>query len=473
MAEDLLEETVSTTVFGLSSTNLGASIIVSNPVPWVRSDVVRIRIDRLSIGEGPFEIRFPSGESVPYQIVEDESEETHLVVVFFAEDIPSLGQCVYSIEQVDKHPEFDTGLKSGRGWIESDNFVLEFDEFNGGISRFYDKMTQNEVIGRHSASISIDNDVGDLYRYAPSTLVSMESQITSERSPAKFSIVDEGSVRIVAEILSTLAGTEIQQRVTMYHKIRRVDVEIEMKFKGNNRRIRYNLPLQIFTQEVHTGAQFNVERRITQKPISYEFADHGFGSFHALDWVDASGPEFGLCLTTIGLHEFEFRDGLLSTTLLRAVSHLSHGIDDDVLETPLGNENNTHSYRMSLIPHSGDWKEANVHKMSAEHRMPVIAYQIQGGVAEKPLEKSFLDIEGIDLDLTCFKPAFDDSEYILRFNEYCGESGQSTITFSQKVRRVVLLDLLENEIGALESNGSSIVLRVDPYSIITVKVVLE
>ncbi|MHA1909381.1 MAG: glycoside hydrolase family 38 N-terminal domain-containing protein, partial [Candidatus Thorarchaeota archaeon] len=472
MAEDLLEEAISTTIIGLSSMNEGVSIIVSNPVPWVRSDVVRIQLNKLILGDGFFEIITPSGESVPYQILEEESESTNVDVVFYSEDMPSLGQRVYSVRKVDSKPEFNTGLKSGRTWIESSDFVLEFDEFNGGISRLFDKNAQVEVIARESTSITMDNDVGDLYRFSPSTLTSEESRITSIRSPAKVSIVEEGPVRVIAEIRSNLAGSEILQRVIMYHKIRRVDVEIELKFKGNNRRVRYNIPLQVFTPEVHTGAQFRVERRNIVNQTSESHIDHGYGSFHALDWIDASGPESGFCLSPIGLHEFEYRDGQLSTTLLRGVSHLSHGLDDDVLETPLANENDTHTYRLSFIPHAGDWKIGKVNKQSAEHRLPLIRYHLQGGVAERPLEKSFLDIEGVDLDLTCFKPAFDESEYILRFNEYCGESGKSTIRFAKDVRRVVLLDLLENEIGELVSHEKSITLSVDPYSIITVKVQL-
>ncbi|MCK5152503.1 MAG: hypothetical protein KAQ65_11695, partial [Candidatus Thorarchaeota archaeon] len=382
-------------------------------------------------------------------------------------------QRVYSVRKVESAPEFDTDIKSGRTWIESSEFILEFDEFNGGISRLFDKRAQTEMIARGSTSITMDNDVGDLYRFSPSTLTSEESRITSLRSPGKISIVEEGPIRAVAEIRNSLADSEILQKVTMYHKIRRVDVDIELKFKGNNRRVRYNIPIQVFASEVHTGAQFRVEKRNVLNNRSDEYLDHGHGSFHALDWVDASGPEFGFCLTTVGLHEFEFLDGLLSTTLLRSVNHLSHGLDDQVIETPLANENDTHTYQLSLIPHVGDWKSGKVNKQSAEHRLPLIAFHLQGGVAERPLEKSLLEIQGVDLGLSCYKPTDSDSEFILRFYEINGERGMTTIKFDQNVQKVVLLDLLENEIGELESEDNSVILSVDPFSIITVKVQLS
>ncbi|MHA2424967.1 MAG: glycoside hydrolase family 38 N-terminal domain-containing protein [Candidatus Thorarchaeota archaeon] len=473
MAEDLLEEAISTTIIGLSSMNEGASIIVSNPVPWIRSDAVRIQLNKLVLEEGPFEIIAPSGDVVPYQIINDESESTSVDVVFFAEELPSLGQRVYSVQKSSTRPEFNTGLKSGRTWIESNEFILEFDEFNGGISRLFDKKTQIDLISRGSTSITMDNDVGDLYRFSPSSLSSDESQITSVRSPAKISFVEEGPVRVIAEVSSTLADSEIQQRITMYHKLRRVDIEIELTHKGNNRRVRFNIPLQIFTDEVNTGSQFSYEQRNVLSNIIADHDDHGYGAIHAFDWIDASGPEFGMGISALGLHEFEYHDGLLSTTLLRSVSHLSHGLDDDVIETPLAKENDTYGYQISLIPHNGDWKEGKVHKTSTEHRLPPISYHLKGGVAERPLEKAALVIDGVDLELSCFKPTMDDSEYILRLNEYCGEAGKSTIRFDREVTRVVLLDLLENEIGTLESNGESVVISVDPFSIITLKVQLS
>jgi len=473
MAEELLEIALGSSVIGLSSNNIGASIIVSNPVPWVRSEVVRIALDKLTFDGEYFEVVTPSGDSIPYQIVSDATDSTSVEIVFLAEDMPSLGQRVYAVRQASSPPDFESELRSGRNWIESSEFILEFDEFSGGISRLFDKKVQAEMITHGSTSITMDNDVGDLYRYEPSAFTSNESKITSLRSPGKISISEAGPVRIVVETRSSLANSDLVQTVTMYNKIRRVDVEIELTFKGNNRRVRYNVPLQIFTSEVSTGAQFRVERRTLSCSIPTDFIDHGYGTFHALDWVDTSGPESGFCLSAIGLHEFEFLDGTLSTTLLRSVGHLSHGADDDVIETPRASENDTHHYRMAFIPHEGDWKKGRVIRRSAEHRLPLLAYPIKGGVAERPLEKAMLEVEGTDLELSCYKPTDSSSEYILRFYEPNGIRGMSTIKFAQHVQKAVLVDLVENEIGELSHQGREVSVSVDPFSIITLKVQLE
>ncbi|MDF1538822.1 MAG: glycoside hydrolase family 38 C-terminal domain-containing protein [Candidatus Thorarchaeota archaeon] len=473
MADELLELAMGSAIIGLSSNDLGASIIVSNPVPWVRSDIARIAPDKLLLDGEYFEVVDPSGDSIPYQIVSDNSDSTSIEIIFLAEDMPSLGQRVYTVRRTDSPPEFETELRSGMNWVESGEFILEFDEFSGGISRLFDKTAQAEMIAQGCTSITMDNDVGDLYRYSPSALASTTSKITSLRSPGKITICESGPVRTVAEIRSTIAHSEFTQRVTMYSKMRRVDIELEIDFKGINRRVRYNVPLQIFTSEVHTGSQFMVERRTLSSSRQSDFVDHGCGTFNALDWVDASGPESGFCISTIGLHEFELIDGVISTTLLRSVGHLSHGIDDDVIETPRASENDTHHYKLAFLPHEGDWNSGRVHRRSVEHRLPLIGYSLKGGVAERPLEKSLLEVEGTELELSCFKPTDADSEYVLRFYEISGNRGMSTIKFAQNVQRAILVDLLENEIGELGVQGKEVSISADPYSIITMKVQLN
>ncbi|MFW9851258.1 MAG: glycoside hydrolase family 38 C-terminal domain-containing protein [Candidatus Thorarchaeota archaeon] len=471
-AEEILQHASSTRIIGLSSNNEGISIIVNNPVPWNRSGVVTIQLDRISLGKRFFEIESPSGDTVPYQILREHEESQSIELIFLAEDVPSLGRSVYTIREVDTNPEFDTGLKSGKFWIESRELILEFDEFNGGISRLFDKKSQMELIARESSSISMESDVGDLYRYAPSSLTSEEARITSLRSPAKISILEDGPVRVVAQIRNMVADSEITQTVTMYSALCRVDMEIDISFKGRNKRVRYNIPLQIFSPKVTTGAQFGVEERIIMTNGIDAYMDHGYGTFHALDWVDISGPESGFALSTIGLHEFQYTDGILNTTLLRSVNHLSHGLDDDVLDTPMATENDTHHFSIALIPHEGNWQSGMVIKKSAEYRLPPSSYCLLGGVAERPLKKSFLEIEGVVLGLSCFKPSDVDYEYIIRLYEYNGQSGRCTLRFNQTVHYAVLLDLIENEIGELQHDGNNIIVSVDPYSIITIKVKL-
>jgi alpha-mannosidase len=186
--------------------------------------------------------------------------------------------------------------------------------------------------------------------------------------------------------------------------MRRVDFETELDYRGQEKRVRLHFPLNLFTDNVTVGSQFAAEKRIVMPHGSRPQTDGSGVLFHALDWVDCAGPDLGLCFSAIGLHEYEFTDGVLSATLLRSVNYLSRGKDDDVIETETAREVGTHSFRYSLIPHKGKWDDAKVWKASAEHRLSLMAYVQENANGNLPLEASFLEIQGMDLALSCLKP---------------------------------------------------------------------
>jgi alpha-mannosidase len=161
---------------------------------------------------------------------------------------------------------------------------------------------------------------------------------------------------------------------------------------------------------------------------------------------------------------------MLSVTLLRSVEHLSHGRDDDVLESKTALENGEHSFRMSLFPHKGSWTDAKVWRTAAEHRLPLIGYPLEAMGGTLPTERFMLKIEGMDLALSCHKMGSSKHELIVRLYEMAGDSGNAMLEFPFAVRKAELLDLREKVIGELSSSGSTVTIPVDAHSIITLRV---
>ena len=312
--------------------------------------------------------------------------------------------------------------------------------------------------------------MGDLYRHSRSPLSDEEFDITTLRHSGKLTIVESGPVRVTAVVEGDFKDSKRMHRVILYEDIHRIDLETDLKFDGKSKRVRVNFPLTVFSKRVTVGSQFGAESKIATPPDPPDWTDGNQGLFSALDWVDCSGPEFGVGLSAVGLHEFQFRDGLLSVTLLRSVEHLSHGRDDDVLESKTAMEKGEHSFRMSLVPHKGSWKDATVWRTAAEHRLPLIAYPIEGPGGTLPLESFMLGIEGMDLGLSCHKMGPSERELTVRLFEMAGETGSAKIEFPFSVGKVELVDLCERVIGELSSSGSKVTVPVDAHSIITLRV---
>ncbi|MFW9921071.1 MAG: alpha-mannosidase [Candidatus Thorarchaeota archaeon] len=470
-AEELLENAVSKVSATIPTDSSGPSFVVFNPLPWVRSDIVRITVDRAMIGSESFIVIDDKDTSVPYQILAASPDTNAFEIVLIAEDVPSLGYRVFSLQASEKMPEFDTGLRSGKNWVESTDLILEFDSFSGALSRLYDKSLQAEFIDSPGSHITLETDVGDLYRFDPSQLSDQDSLIDSRRISGDLKVVETGPVRVVFEISSVLSKSNIASRVTVYSSIKRVDVECDIDYHETNKRMRFLLPIPIYSNHVSTGSQFMVEEKHVMHSELSSFEDHGHGIFSALDWVDCRSPEYGLGVSAIGIHEFQYEDGEFGLTFLRSPTQLSHGRDDEVMEAKTAREHGEHSFRISLLPHKSDWKSGMVHRRSDEHRLPLIAFPLDANfIPSNDNVLPALVIEGAELELSCFRPSEKDSEYIVRLYEIKGCSGTSTLKFRRVVDSAILVDFIGNEIGELMVSSDSVSLPVDPHSIITMKI---
>lgn len=102
-------------------------------------------------------------------------------------------------------------------------------------------------------------------------------------------------------------------------------------------------------------------------------------------------------------------------------------------------------YRYRLIPHAGDWSEAEVWKRAEEVRnAPLVLPVRDSRVAGEPPVTDLLPL-GLDgAAVTCFKPAEDGDGFILRLREWSGRERELVLTLPPAVRSVTLTDLLEH-----------------------------
>ena len=134
----------------------------------------------------------------------------------------------------------------------------------------------------------------------------------------------------------------------------------------------------------------------------------------------------------------------------------------------------THNLRISLFPHEQDWRTGCIHRRTQETRLPLIGYPLESGLNEANINGlPIMTIEGKEMELSSFRLAEEPNEYLIRLYDILGERGNCTLKFSSRIRRAILIDFLGNEIGELAYESNAVILPVDPYSIITMKVQLD
>jgi alpha-mannosidase len=470
-AEGLLEDAISSLSEDIRREETKTSFVVFNPVAWTRTDVVRTPIDLTKIQGDHFHLQDANGREVPFQIVSP-ADSLPVEIVFIAKDMPSLGHRVYSIVESAKAPEFESTMKIGDSWAESSDYLAEFDTFSGALKRLFDKEINVEVVGGPANYLTAESDVGDLYRFSPPQFLGDTPQMSSLRTPGKLKLIESGPIRCVFEVTSEFDGSPRTDRISLYEGIHRVDFELDLDFRSRNKRLRLNFPIQIFADRARVGAQFGSEW-VGVHAGDIESEDAHDPVLTALDWIDCTGPEFGVLLSAPGLHEFRMRDGVLRTTILRSVDFLSYGLDDDVLESRTARDNGPHSYRYTLHSHSGDWSDGRVWRVASEHRLPLIAYPLDGlGGPLKP-EGSSISVEGTELVLSSVRPTEKPNQIILRLYEPRGTAGKATLSFARALERIEMTDALDQEIGQVPTHGNSVELQVDAHSIITLKVLFK
>ena len=110
-------------------------------------------------------------------------------------------------------------------------------------------------------------------------------------------------------------------------------------------------------------------------------------------------------------------------------------------------------YRFRLVPHQGEWQEAEIWRIAQETMNPAIAVQAVSAPLSE-LDMLTCDLEG--MAVISFKPAEDGEGYILRLREWTGEKREVTVSLADRVQEVQRTDLLERNVDSLEGQSLAI-----------------
>jgi alpha-mannosidase len=146
------------------------------------------------------------------------------------------------------------------------------------------------------------------------------------------------------------------------------------------------------------------------------------------------------------------RGNRLRLTLLRAA------YDPDPLP-----DIGVHDIRYSILPHSGDWKEAEVWRRGHEFNSQV--YPNLGRSSERG--RSFLRLEAPGVDMACLKMADDGRGIVLRLVEMHGRSADFRVRVGWKAKLARRCDLRERELEESENRieDGSLALHLGPHEI--------
>ncbi|MFL5664134.1 MAG: alpha-mannosidase, partial [Ktedonobacteraceae bacterium] len=349
--------------------------------------------------------------------------------------------------------------------LQNDYYTLEIDA-QGEISHIYDThaernilapgQTGNQLIAYEDRPMNFDAwDIDLFYEEKPYPV----RAITAMR------ILEEGPVRATVEIVRPYLSSRITQRISLWRNSPRIDMATEIDWHEHQTLLKAAFPLAINSTRATYEIQFGNVERPTHRNTSWDLARF---ETCAQRWIDVSEGEYGISLLNDGKYGHDVHDNVVRLTLLKS------GIFPDAHA-----DEGLHRFTYSLLPHGGDWRDAQSVRRAYELNVPIVCVAGQKKAASSPgvsatnrTSSSFVQADCTHVIVETVKPAEDGDGLIVRLYEAHNQRGRATLTFVMPLLSAQECNLLEEPLNDLPCQGKTLAFEVRPFEIKTFRVIL-
>ena len=339
---------------------------------------------------------------------------------------------------------------------------------HGEIERLYDKraeryvfvegQTGNQLIAYEDRPLNFDAwDIDLFYEEKPYPL---------HDTPA-IRIVEEGPVRVTVEVEHSYLASRTTQRISLWRASPRIDIATEIDWHQHQTVLKAVFPLAINSSRATYEIQFGSVERPTHRNTSWDMARF---EVCAHRWADVSEGGYGVSLLNDSKYGHDCHDNILRLTLLKSGVFPDPDADQGI-----------HRFTYSLLPHQGDWRDAQTVRRAYELNVP--AFVVSNASVETTSERvaNVLTIEAYSLVYTdcehvvveTVKPAENGDGLVVRLYEAHNQRGHGTLTFATTIQAVQECNLLESALREVPHLENSFAFQVRPFEIKTFRVHLD
>jgi alpha-mannosidase len=476
-------ENASRSISSKIKTNLkmGVPVIVFNSLNWPRSDVVDFMLNFDEGNARSFTIKDAEGNTIPFQYKVDKKypDGSFQSVKYYivAENVPSVGYKTYYVKASEKSDYSWSNLS-----LENDFYRIEFAD--GGLKSIYDKQLQKELIESSKFSAgevftmqSKGNGAGE---FAAIQQPTMEGFDKTGNHTGEWRIIESGSIFSSWAKRSQLPHAEVEQKITLYHKIKKIDFEIDLlnwegvlyrefrmalPLKMENGLVAYEVPFGVVDvgkdeMEGAAGERYNVRAKDLH-PRGIE------------NWISASDGSLGVTLSSsVAVADYidpteNQNSNIILQPVLLASRRSCHGEGNEYLQT--GN----HNFKFSMSSHNPRWINGYKYGRQANEVMFVVVNPKSFATANLPPEKSFFSFDDAgtseDVIISTIKKAKDDNSVIVRLYDIKGESRNVILKSANDFKSAVITNLIEEEIKEIPMKKNKVKINIGHHSIETIK----
>jgi alpha-mannosidase len=262
-----------------------------------------------------------------------------------------------------------------------------------------------------------------------------------ELTAGTIEVTETGQHRAAIRVTRRFRDSEIVQHLRLWANSARLDIKTDVSWHDRRILVKARFPLAVRADHATFECAHGVIRRPTHRNTSWDVARFEVAAHR---FADLSEQGYGVALLNDGKYGHHVRGSELGLSLLRA----------PVYPDPFADEGHQ-SFTYALYPHAGDWLTGGVLAEAEALNQPLLARRV---MAEGPSSFIAVELSGLQVALSGFKPAEDGSGLILRTYEPAGGRGEVEVRLPDGWR-------LGNEVTVLEDGKGAADRRFLPFKL--------
>ncbi|WP_105619729.1 alpha-mannosidase [Vallitalea okinawensis] len=365
--------------------------------------------------------------------------------------IPPMGYTV--IEQNINQTGVSDDLHVDECFMANDKLKIAFNE-NGTIQSIFDKVNNKEVLAPMATAneLTVYVDEGNAWDI-PFDYYNK----TSER----FELVERKAYidgpKVIVRQTYTYDESKLIQDVVLTKGSYRIDFHTQVNWYEESKMLRTSFPVDIYAKEATCDIQFGTIKRPTHNNTTWDMAKYEVA---AHKFVDLSQRDYGVALMNDSKYGYRVHENTMDLNLLRSTQYPGESADQG-----------KHEFTYSLYPHLGDHVKGEVSKVAYELNIPLRKMKVESSQSILQKTKSFIQIDAENIVIEAVKKAEYDDSMIVRLYENNGQSTNANIQFDWLVKRIELVNFMEEYDKNLTiDDNNKVALQFKPFEIHTLKI---
>ena len=312
-------------------------------------------------------------------------------------------------ESLDKEAKKEHFALRDENTLETPWYIVSWNEL-GELTSLYDKEAKREVLeaGTVGNEIVVYEDIPKDYdAWNVESYYSRKHWKMSVKKPC--TMTEAGEICAVLHTELSYESSVIEQDIAFFAHTRRIDFKTKIDWKEQQQLVKAEFHLDVMTRTAACEIPYGVMERPTHRNTSWQRAQF---EMCAHRFVDLSEPGFGVALLNDGRYGHSIEDSFVSLTLLTS----------GVFPFPDADKG-LHELTYALMPHMGDWREANVvHEAGKLNEKPILSVYKPSLLTEEKssVRYTMCEVSSPNVIVTSVKRAEDESGLIVRMYESSG-----------------------------------------------------